>query len=222
MYPLELRHPRFHGMSDTRIYRTWADMIQRCHNRNKAGYKNYGARGISVCTEWQTFAGFYAWAMQSGYDDSLTIDRIDVNGHYTPENCRWATREMQDNNKRTNVFVEIHGQKLTLSQAARKYDVTFKQMRHRYMVGERGEKLLEPGKKGSKRTGPRNSPLKKLTATGIAEVKWLARHTDLFQSEIAERYGVSQNLVSKIKRGEIHGGIPEKKPARGERYENIL
>lgn len=222
MYPEKLKHPRYHGMSNTRIYRTWADMIQRCHNQKNANFKNYGARSIQVCEEWRTFAGFYDWAMRSGYDDQLTIDRIDVNGHYTPENCRWATREMQDNNKRTNVFVEIHGQKLTLSQAARKYDMTFQQMQHRYYVGDRGERLLIPGKKGSKRNGRRHSPLKKLDPLGVAEVKWLARHTNMFQSEIAERYEVSQNLVSKIKRGEIHGSIEERQPARSLQHESVI
>src|SRR5690606_18166102 len=205
----ELKHPRYHGMSKTRIYRTWADMVQRCHNPNSGNYKNYGARGITVCDEWRTFANFYNWAASSGYSDELSIDRLEVNGPYTPDNCRWATREMQDNNKRTNVFVEIKGEKLTLSQAARKYDMTFNQMRHRYMAGDRGERLLRPGRKGAKRNGERIAPLKKLEPKCIGEVKWLARRTDMNQGDIAVRYGVTKNLVSKIKRGEIHGHVPE-------------
>lgn len=92
-----------HGLSDTRMYRIWKDMRRRCNNPNRNNYKDYGGRGISVCEEWdKSFMEFYNWAMSNGYDDDLSIDRIDNNGNYEPNNCRWILSNMQHRNTRKN------------------------------------------------------------------------------------------------------------------------
>lgn len=89
-----------HGMRGTRLYRIWNCMRNRCYRKSYHAYKHYGGRGIRVCPEWNSFEPFRDWAMSYGYKDDLSIDRIDVNGNYSPENCRWVTMAYQNQNKR--------------------------------------------------------------------------------------------------------------------------
>jgi len=113
-----------HGMFGTRIYNVWHSMKQRCYVKNHISYKNYGGRGIKVCDEWQEFTPFMDWAYANGYDENAergecTLDRIDPNGNYCPDNCRWATAKEQSNNKNANVYLEYKGVIDTLSNHAR-------------------------------------------------------------------------------------------------------
>ena len=105
--------------TDHPLYGVWRHIIERCENPRGNSYKNYGGRGIAICTEWRSdFEAFYNWAISSGYTPGLSIDRIDVNGPYSPENCRFATRIQQGRNKRTNRLLEYRGEIKTLSEWA--------------------------------------------------------------------------------------------------------
>jgi hypothetical protein len=110
-----------HNMCNSRIYNIWGSINDRCRNSNSSNFENYGARGITVCDDWvgtneNGFINFYNWAMNNGYTDELSIDRIDVNGNYEPSNCRWATNKMQANNRRTSKILIVDGVSHTISE----------------------------------------------------------------------------------------------------------
>lgn len=139
---------RKHGLINTTLYNTWLNMRDRCRNKKSPSYKNYGARGIDVCAEWDDYKKFYEWALNNGYKKSLTIDRIDNDKGYYPENCRWATKETQANNTTKNVRTEIDGVERTLSEHARFYKINYFTIHYRYEKGIRGIDLVsKPARK---------------------------------------------------------------------------
>jgi hypothetical protein len=91
---------RTHASSGTRLHRIWVNMRKRCLNRNDPSFGNYGGRGIAICQEWGQFSAFHDWAINCGYNESLSIERLDVNGNYEPTNCIWATAQAQSENRR--------------------------------------------------------------------------------------------------------------------------
>ena len=126
----------------SRLYITWMNMKQRCLNKNCKGYHFYGERGITVCDEWLKFSEFEKWALSSGYNDTLTIERIDVNGNYEPNNCRWATWEEQHNNKRDNHFLEVNGVVKTIQQWSKQTGINHKTIIHRINLGWNSNEIL--------------------------------------------------------------------------------
>jgi len=108
-----------HGMTGTRIHNIWRGIKMRCYNPNVKSYEHYGGRGIKMSEEWRTsFLSFYKWAMENGYNDELTIDRINVDGDYCSENCQWQTWKQQQNNRSNNDMIIFDGKTMTQAQWA--------------------------------------------------------------------------------------------------------
>lgn len=113
-----------HNQRHTRLYGVWTNIKSRCYNANSTSYSKYGARGISMCDDWKdSFEKFSEWAYANGYDDSAargecTIDRIDVNGDYCPENCHFVNAQSQANNRRNTLSLTVHGETHTLAEWA--------------------------------------------------------------------------------------------------------
>ena len=133
-----------HGERNTRLYKTWISMKQRCSvHRDK--YKQWEGRGIKVCDEWrESFTVFKDWAEANGYKEDLTIDRIDVNGNYEPSNCRWITKQEQQFNKTNTRYFEYKGQKKCLAEWAEIFEMNKPTLYNRiYNLGWSIEKALE-------------------------------------------------------------------------------
>jgi hypothetical protein len=117
-----------HGLCGTRIHSIHRDMLARCYNPHKVRYERYGGRGITVCDEWRGKDGlkhFYEWSMANGYTDKLTIDRIDNDGNYEPNNCRWVSAEHQVNNTSRNIYITFDGVTHTLAEWCKIYGLPY-------------------------------------------------------------------------------------------------
>lgn len=113
-----------HKKSQSNLYRRWDKIKQRCYNKNSKNYKNYGARGVKMCDEWlHNFMAFYNWAISNGYRNTLTIDRIDVNGNYEPNNCRWVDYTTQNNNRRNTVYLTCNGKTQSVMEWCRELNL---------------------------------------------------------------------------------------------------
>lgn len=132
-----------HRLTRTKLYGVWNGMKQRCGNPNTEKYRIYGARGICVCDEWKNdFMAFYNWAMDNGYSEELSIDRINVNGNYEPKNCRWISLKAQANNTRTNHKVTFNNETHTLTEWAEITGIKQPTIRFRLKSGWNVERAL--------------------------------------------------------------------------------
>lgn len=123
-------------------YNSYRSMMDRCYREKSPNYKNYGMRGIVVCEEWKDIEQFEKWVEISGYKKGLTLDRIDVNGNYEPNNCRWATMKEQDNNRRNTIFIEFNEETHTISEWAKIKGINRSTLNNRYWRGDRGKRLF--------------------------------------------------------------------------------
>lgn len=137
-----INHFQTHGESDARLYNIWCGMKKRCNNSNDVSYYNYGGRDILVCDEWDDFVPFMEWANANGYDDNLSIDRIDNDLGYSPDNCRWATRLEQQNNTRSNAYYEYNGEVHSLADWCRMLNLNYNTIRSRLRYGWSFERAI--------------------------------------------------------------------------------
>lgn len=132
------------GRKNTRLYSIYNNMKTRCYNAKSQFYHRYGGRGITMCEEWRNdFQVFYNWAMSNGYSDELTIDRIDNNGNYEPDNCRWVDNRTQAVNKRTNHLVTIEGVTKSLKEWSEIFCINYQTVQDRLKRGWSEEKALK-------------------------------------------------------------------------------
>ena len=140
------RHGFSRKKSKERLYKTWANMKSRCNNPNTKSYSDYGGRGIKICDEWNNdFISFKNWALSNGYTDKLTIDRIDNNKGYYPENCRWVGKDIQGINKRNCINITYKGKTQTISQWSRETGINQATIKYRYSHGYSLEKIFKGG-----------------------------------------------------------------------------
>jgi len=132
-----------HHMTNTRIYRIWNSILNRCKNKKTDSYKFYGGKGITVCNEWKSFVNFRDWALANGYNDTLSIDRIDSKGNYEPSNCRWVTMREQQNNRCNNVRLTYNGETHTIMEWSRITGIKPKIYYDRYYRGWDIKRLFE-------------------------------------------------------------------------------
>jgi hypothetical protein len=143
-----------HGLTHTRMYSIWKGMRQRCNSPNNKSYKDYGGRGILICNEWADFKSFYDWAMSNGYADNLTIERIDNNGNYEPNNCRWIPNEEQSKNRRFTTLT-LNGETHTIKEWTKIVGVSDSTIRFRLKQNLPIEKVLAPGERCSNEQIPK-------------------------------------------------------------------
>lgn len=131
-----------HNQTNTPLFNVWRNMKERCTNKNYRTFADYGGRGIKLCEEWQEFTSFYDWAMANGYKKGLSIDRIDVNGDYEPNNCRWADAKTQARNRRNTIFIDYEGVRKSISDWADELKVARNTLYWRYSQGWSTQEIL--------------------------------------------------------------------------------
>ena len=158
-----------HGMAHTRLYNIWSKMKERCYNTTRKAYKNYGGKGVHVCDEWRNdFQKFYDWAINNGYKENLTIDRINSNGNYEPSNCRWITLSENTRLKYESDFITVRNLSLTIHDWANRIGLSQKTLRDRYK--EHGKSWIQDAIKSALETGD-NSHLYKRKEYANGQIK---------------------------------------------------
>lgn len=134
--------PNTNGHSKERLYHIWRGMNNRCFNHKDHRYKWYGEKGITICNEWIDFLTFREWALNNGYSDDLTIDRIDKYGNYSPQNCQWVNMKVQANNRNNNRIIQFNGKKYTATQLAEAFNLSPYTIFNRLKLGWEIERIV--------------------------------------------------------------------------------
>lgn len=190
-----------HGKAKDPLYNICTQMIARCHNPNNASYYNYGARGITVCDEWRyDRSKFVDWAKENGYRKGLSIDRIDNSKGYSPDNCRWVERLIQQNNTRRNRYLTVDGETHSISEWARIKGISKNSIETRLRRGMSEEEAVKlPLKRGwfeYRSLDPKDY---------LEETKEMIINSGLKQTQIAKALGISDsNLSYKLRRNVTH------------------
>lgn len=133
-----------HRETETKLYKVWRGIKTRCYNKHSKYYAQYGGRGIVMCDEWlDSFESFSYWAEASGYSEGSTIDRIDNDGMYSPDNCRWVDMKVQANNRRSNILLTLNGETHNITQWADIIGISPKTLFSRYYSGKSVEDILK-------------------------------------------------------------------------------
>jgi hypothetical protein len=190
-----------HNKTNTKLYYIWSNIKQRCYNKNSAKYKNYGMRAVKVCEEWlNDFELFYIWSIDNGYEQGLSLDRIDVNGNYEPKNCRWVTMKVQQNNKTINLNVTIDGTTKTARQWEEEYNLSHGTIKRRLSLNWDEKDLLNQPEKSSKQSDVRgvswdkNDELWRVRVSDKGKVRSIGSSKNL---QIAIQ--IKEDFISKLK-----------------------
>jgi hypothetical protein len=132
----------WHNPAHKRCYLIWHDMKRRCNQPQNKRYDRYGARGIKVCEEWKNFQAFWDWSITHGYAENLTIDRINGDEGYSPDNCRWADGETQANNRSNNHYLTFNGKTQSMAMWAKETGISYFVIRSRLNRGWGAERTL--------------------------------------------------------------------------------
>lgn len=175
------------------LYRRWQGILTRCRNKHSQFYHRYGGRGITVCQEWLDFTSFLDWSKSSGYKPDLEIDRRDNNLGYCPENCRWVTRSVNQNNRSSNVNLVINGERFTIALASRRFKIPISTIRNRLVSGRTPDQAISDkiyeNKYGSYK--------RKITEKDVLAIRILSASGKTGQ-QISNKFGISSGHVFKI------------------------
>jgi hypothetical protein len=180
-----------HSLSHTDIWNIYYGMKDRCYNKKHPSYPRYGGRGITICEEWlNDIRIFNNWCISNGYSKGLSIDRIDNNGNYEPNNCRFVDAKSQARNRSTNIVVEYNEEKMTLPELSEICNIPYATLRARYKKGDRGETLVRPLEDTRKTTA-------KLTNSQVLDIR--RKFSEGVPPNVLDKeYGVSRQTIFNI------------------------
>lgn len=195
-----------HGLTGTRVYKTWESMKARCYNPNDGKYKKYGGRGIKVCDEWLGKDGakkFAEWAYANGFDENKhqkeqSIDRIDVNGNYEPKNCRFANAKVQANNRTNTIILEFQGKSQSLQEWADELEISESTIRWRLNKGYSTEKALTTKVRKTARQGKKYLTHKGNTKTVSEWARYLGIDSKILYTRLKRGWTIEKTLETPV------------------------